>query len=96
MASLGRLLTPLPAHGHISRWLSTSSAGPFHAAPSRFRSRLVAVCDALDAMTSDRAHRPATGWDEAIADPDVVAAVRACVEDLHAIFVRSHNGTEPE
>ena len=68
--------------------------------------RVVAVCDALDAMTSDRAHRPASGWGEAVAeirdlsgsryDPDVITAVLACVDDLHAIFLKSHNDTESE
>ena len=62
--------------------------------------RVVAVCDALDAMTSDRPHRPASGWDAAVAeigdmsgsryDPDVIAAMLACVDDLHSIFSKSH------
>jgi len=68
--------------------------------------RVVAVCDALEAMTSDRAHRPASGWDVAVAkigdmsgsryDPEVVAAMLACVDDLHSIFSKSHNDMEGE
>jgi len=55
-------------------------------------------------MTSDRAHRPALGWNDAIAeisdnsgswyDPDVVTALCVCEEDLRTIFLRSHHQTE--
>ena len=57
-------------------------------------------------MTSDRAHRPARVWDAAVAeigdmsgsryDPDVIAAMLACVDDLHSIFSKSHNDMEGE
>ena len=53
-------------------------------------SRIVAVCDAFDAMTSDRAYRPAMSRQEALAelearagtqfDPAVVDAARAALE----------------
>jgi HD-GYP domain-containing protein (c-di-GMP phosphodiesterase class II) len=49
--------------------------------------RIVAVCDAFDAMTTNRPYRPAVSADEAVAellrcagtqfDPDVIAAFRA-------------------
>jgi HD-GYP domain-containing protein (c-di-GMP phosphodiesterase class II) len=52
-------------------------------------SRIISTCDAWDAMTNDRVYRPALSRDEAIDalvagsgaqfDPDVVAALVACV-----------------
>lgn len=58
----------------------------------------MAVCDALDAMTSARAYRPAHSWEHAIGeireksgswyDPDMVAAMAACLDDLRSIGER--------
>ncbi len=57
--------------------------------------RMVALCDALAAMTHPRAHRSALTWDEAVAemrkgtstrfDPAVVAAAESVLDDLEAI-----------
>jgi diguanylate cyclase (GGDEF)-like protein len=56
-------------------------------------SRIVAACDAYDAMVSDRPHRPALGHDAAVAelrggagmqfDPRVVEALLAYLADCH-------------
>ena len=91
---------------HHERWDGKGYPDGLAGAAIPLAPRLVAVCDALDAMTSDRAHRPAIGCADAIAkigdmsgtwyDPDVVTAVRACAEDLHAIFMKSHSDTGPE
>jgi diguanylate cyclase (GGDEF)-like protein len=58
--------------------------------------RVVAVADALDAMTCPRAYRDALPWDDAFAriladegeafDPEVVAAARAREGELEAIY----------
>ena len=111
VAILGRFsLAPEPVIravlAHHERWDGKGSPDGLAGAAIPLAPRLVAVCDALDAMTSDRAHRPAIGWADAIAkigdmsgtwyDPDVVTAVRACAEDLHAIFMKSHSDTGPE
>ena len=62
------------------------------AARSRSASRIVSVCDAFDAMTSDRALRPAMTSGDALAelarsagtqfDPDVVAAFIVVFEEM--------------
>ena len=56
--------------------------------------RIAALADALDAMTSERAHRPARPWDEAVEeirsasggqfDPAVVEAFEASLTELKA------------
>ena len=89
---------------HHERWDGKGYPDGLAGAAIPLAPRIVAVCDALDAMTSDRAHRPALGWNDAIAeisdnsgswyDPDVVTALHVCEEDLHAIFLRSHHQTE--
>ena len=91
---------------HHERWDGKGYPDGLAGAAIPLAPRLVAVCDALDAVTSDRAHRPARGWEEAIAeiadmsgsryDPDIVAGMRACAEDLHAIFLSSHNTARTE
>jgi diguanylate cyclase (GGDEF)-like protein len=58
--------------------------------------RLVAVADALDAMTSERAYRPALAWEDALHhmrdlagsqfDPAVVDLVRRCESELKEIW----------
>ncbi len=58
--------------------------------------RIVAVADALDAMTSERAYRPALTWDEALAqirelagsqfDPSVAAVVERTESELKQIW----------
>ncbi len=68
--------------------------------------RLVALCNVLDAMTSDLGAGPRATWDEAIAriregagtefDPDVVAAMDACLDDLYALFERRATGRMSE
>ena len=89
---------------HHERWDGKGYPDGLAGAAIPLAPRIVAVYDALDAMTSDRAHRPALGWNDAIAeisdnsgswyDPDVVTARCVCEEDLHAIFLRSHHQTE--
>ena len=57
---------------------------------------MVAVADGIDAMTSERAYRPALGWDEAMHqmrelagsqfDPALVALVGSCESELKEIW----------
>jgi len=73
---------------HHERWDGKGYPDGLAGAAIPLAPRIVAVCDALDAMTSDRAHRPALGWNDAIAeisdnsgswyDPDVVTALHVC------------------
>ena len=57
-------------------------------------------------MTSDHADRPLRVSDASVAeigdmsvsryDPDIIAAMLACVDDPHSIFEKSHNQMEGE
>ncbi|MBW3535707.1 MAG: HD domain-containing protein [Gemmatimonadetes bacterium] len=65
--------------------------------------RLVGLVEALDAMTSSRAYRPALSWDDALLqihelsgiqfDPQMTALLHRTLPDLHAIYAAR---TQPE
>jgi HD-GYP domain-containing protein (c-di-GMP phosphodiesterase class II) len=81
----------LVRHSH-ERWDGGGYPDGLEGALIPLGARIIAVCDAWDAMTNDRVYRPALPRDEAIDalvagagaqfDPDVVAALIACVNNV--------------
>ncbi len=88
---------------HHERWDGTGYPDGLAGEAIPLAVRVVAVSDALDAMTCDRAYRSARSWDDAVRelqkkaghqfDPRVVDAMEHCVEDLREIFLER---PEPE
>jgi len=80
---------------HHERWDGTGYPDGLEGTAIPLSARIFAVADALDAMTSRRAHRRPLRWDAAVAriragagtqfDPDVVDGFVVCEPDLIAI-----------
>ncbi len=80
---------------HHERWDGRGYPDGLSGLAIPLAARIVAVCDALDAMISPRAHRDAHSWDDALAsvredagsafDPAVVEALDRCADDLERI-----------
>lgn len=81
---------------HHERWDGTGYPGGLAGEEIPLPARVLAVADALDAMTSPRAYRSAMGWDEAVEgilrgagtqfDPGVTAAFALALPQLEAHF----------
>lgn len=81
---------------HHERWDGGGYPDGLSGEAIPLEARIAAVADALDAMTSERSFREAIPWDSALErlrdeagaqfDPDVIAAMDACVPDLLGIF----------
>ncbi len=81
---------------HHERWDGTGYPDGLAGDAIPIAARIVAVADALDAMTSERAYRPALTWDEALAqirelagsqfDPSVAAVVERTESELKQIW----------
>ncbi|MFC1575209.1 diguanylate cyclase [Gemmatimonadota bacterium] len=81
---------------HHERWDGTGYPHGLMGDAIPLAARVVALADALDAMTSRRAYREALDWDEAISllreeeggqfDPQVVEALQTALPGLSAIF----------
>jgi hypothetical protein len=56
------------ARSHHERWDGRGYPDGLAGTDIPLAARVVAVADALDAMTSDRPYRPALGWDQAVAE----------------------------
>ena len=81
---------------HHERWDGAGYPDALAGDTIPIAARIVAVADALDAMTSERAYRPALGWDEALQqmrelagsqfDPSVVELVGHTEKQLKEIW----------
>lgn len=102
-----RILSPIvnePAiigivRNHHERWDGTGYPDHFAGTAIPLLARIVAVADALDAITSSRAYRPPRRWDEATDelergsgsqfDPDIAAVARRVLRQPPADVSRS-------
>lgn len=81
---------------HHERWDGRGYPDGLAGAGIPLAARIVALADALAAMTSARPHRPAGNWEEAVAeineqsgshfDPAIVDAMNSSLDDLSDIF----------
>lgn len=80
---------------HHERWDGDGYPDGLPGRVTPFPARIVAVADALDAMTSDRPYRPSRPWDEAVGelrdgsetrfDPDIIDALIEALPALRRI-----------
>ncbi len=91
------------ASWHHERWDGAGYPDALSAESIPLAARLVAVADALDAMTNNRAYRGALGWEEAIRqmkelagtqfDPWMVACLERTEPQLKAIWIEHTRST---
>ena len=99
-----RILEPLLEHAtvlavvawHHERWDGAGYPDGLAGDTIPLAARVVAAADALDAITSDRAYRPARAWEEALQqmrvlagsqfDPGVVAALERTERELREVW----------
>jgi HD-GYP domain-containing protein (c-di-GMP phosphodiesterase class II)/putative methionine-R-sulfoxide reductase with GAF domain len=100
---LTRVNFPFPVvpivRAHHEKWDGTGYPEGLKAEEIPLGARILAAVDALMSMTSDRPHRPALPFDEAIGiiaseanrsfDPKVVAAIESKVSDMRVEVVRA-------
>jgi putative two-component system response regulator len=92
------------AYSHHERWDGTGYPHGLAAERIPLAARIVAVCDAYDAITSARPYKEAYSHEEAKRrievdsgkhfDPEIVAAFFACADDFAAIRARLRNGND--
>jgi HD-GYP domain-containing protein (c-di-GMP phosphodiesterase class II) len=81
---------------HHERWDGRGYPDGLVGEAAPLAARIAGVCEALDAMTSQRAFRPARPWREAVDeiraeagrqfDPRVARALESCAAELRAIY----------
>jgi response regulator RpfG family c-di-GMP phosphodiesterase len=86
---------------HHERWDGSGYPDGLEGATIPAGARIFAVADALDAITSDRPYRRASGWDVALAeirgqssrqfDPEVVETLERAEQRLHEVYLRLLN-----
>lgn len=89
---------------HHERWDGKGYPDGIQGQAIPLEARIVAVADALDAMTTTRPYRETRSWDDAVAeirsqsgrqfDPEVVAALDAREAELRAIFEEELQSTD--
>ncbi len=87
---------------HHERWDGAGYPDGLKGEAIPLEARLVALCNALDAMTSEESRSTRRSWDDAVReirtgagkqfDPQVVDAMESCIEDLRGLF----DGQAPE